>query len=81
MGDNNNKKDNLEIPGPFIPFSVGPRNCIGLQLAMAGICATIAHIIFRYKLKPFDDKKQPYPIFMMKVGTREVLLSINSREE
>ena len=81
LGENNNKKDNIEIPGPFIPFSVGPRNCIGLQLAMAEIRATIAHIIFRYKLKPFDDKKQPYPIFMMTIGPHEVLLSINSREK
>ena len=53
LGKNNNKKDNIEIPGPFIPFSVGPRNCIGLQLAMAEICATISHIMFRYKLKTF----------------------------
>ena len=48
---------------------------------MAEICATISHIMFRYKLKTFDDKKHPYPIFMMTVGPHEVLLIIKNRDK
>mmetsp|Transcript_19094 Transcript_19094/g.38713 ORF Transcript_19094/g.38713 Transcript_19094/m.38713 type:complete len:579 (-) Transcript_19094:215-1951(-) len=64
---------------PFLPFSLGPRNCIGLMLAQAELRATLAHIVHRYKLEPADKAREPTPMFMMTVAPNEVMVKITKR--
>ncbi|KAI1473978.1 putative cytochrome P450 [Daldinia eschscholtzii] len=47
-----NKLDSLQ------PFSTGPRNCIGRNLAYAEMRLILARIIFEFDLKLSDDSKQ-----------------------
>ena len=37
--------------GAYIPFSYGPRSCVGSKLAMAQILLTLSNIMWRYDIK------------------------------
>ena len=40
------------IPYSFLPFAVGPRNCVAMRLALMEMKACIAHLIQRFRLIP-----------------------------
>ena len=42
-------------PQPFLPFSLGARNCIGMHLAQTELKAALAHIVARYELAPVPE--------------------------
>lgn len=46
------KNDHLEV---CQPFSVGPRNCIGMSLAYAETKLILARLLFRFNLELMDD--------------------------
>lgn len=53
-------------PCTFVPFGVGPRNCIGFRFALMEAKMCMAHILRRYKFVPCSDTH--VDMSKMKVG-------------
>ncbi|XP_065186410.1 cytochrome P450 4F12-like [Sycon ciliatum] len=54
----------------FIPFSAGPRNCIGQAMAMDELKAAVACILYSYRIAP--DPANPTPIWTSSVVARAI---------
>ncbi|XP_033761672.1 cytochrome P450 3A8-like isoform X2 [Pecten maximus] len=55
-------------PFVFLPFGAGPRNCIGLRLALLEMKMAIARILQNYR--PIKSPNTKVPIEIMKLGNR-----------
>lgn len=53
----------------FIPFSAGPRNCIGQKFAMLEMKMIIAKVVREYELLPFGEAVQPESNIVMRSTT------------
>eukprot|EP00592_Proboscia_alata_P022977 CAMPEP_0194425640 /NCGR_PEP_ID=MMETSP0176-20130528/24871_1 /TAXON_ID=216777 /ORGANISM="Proboscia alata, Strain PI-D3" /LENGTH=549 /DNA_ID=CAMNT_0039236011 /DNA_START=66 /DNA_END=1718 /DNA_ORIENTATION=+ len=63
----------------WMPFSVGPRNCIGEKLAMAELKACIAHIIRHFYIRPSSCAVEPIPVLLLTIKPNQVHLDFERR--
>ena len=47
-------KDSI-VAGSFVPFVIGPRNCIGMRFALLEAKMTLAEMMCKYKFVPSED--------------------------
>lgn len=71
-------------PVPFVehsymPFSVGPRSCIGQELALAELRTILAHLVHRYFFEPADALSEPIEALTLTIQPNEVLLRFQKR--
>lgn len=63
----------------YIPFSIGPRNCVGMPLAMTEMKTILAHVVRHYKIRPNAQSQEPIPVILLTLRPHEVLLDIEKR--
>ena len=54
-------------PFHFMPFGYGPRNCIGMRLALLEAKLAVAHIVRKFKLLPSEKTQIPIKVEKFKV--------------
>lgn len=54
-------KKNIK-PSTFMPFGMGPRNCIGSRFALLELKVLLYHIVLNYKIVKTDKTKDPIPL-------------------
>ena len=68
------------IDSPYLPFSFGPRNCIGQYIAMAEMRSVISQIVLHYKLEvPSNGAVEPCPYLTLTVNPHEVQIQLSKR--
>ncbi|KOB64900.1 Cytochrome P450 [Operophtera brumata] len=72
----------LKHPAAFIPFSYGPRSCLGYQFAMMSMKTAVVSLVRRYRLSTSDSKQAPlrvkFDIMMKHVDNFELQLERRS---
>lgn len=55
---NDDNKDSIK-PGTFLPFGIGPRNCIGSRFALMEVKSVIYHLLLHFKFEPNENSQIP----------------------
>ncbi|KOB66031.1 Uncharacterized protein OBRU01_21831, partial [Operophtera brumata] len=75
-------ESNLKHPAAFIPFSYGPRSCLGYQYAMISMKTAVACLVRHYRLSTSDSKQAPlrvkFDIMMKHVDNFELQMERRS---
>jgi len=68
-----------ETMAHWYPFSYGPRNCVGKPLAMAELKIFVAHVLYRYSLRPHKSAVEPISVTSIITKPHQVLLTLERR--
>ncbi|XP_055301643.1 probable cytochrome P450 9f2 [Sitodiplosis mosellana] len=49
-------------PGSYIPFGIGPRNCIGSRFALMEMKALLFYLLLNFNIQPYDETEIPLKI-------------------
>ena len=63
------------VPYTYMPFGLGPRNCVGMRFALMEAKTAIAHIVNRFEF--YRTAKTPVPLKFLKF---EILLNCGEIE-
>lgn len=51
------------VPGSYMPFFIGPGNCIGMRFALMEVKLTLAKLVLKYKFILTEDVVKHKPKF------------------
>lgn len=72
--------EDTTIQEDWMPFSVGPRNCVGQPLAMAEFKIVLCHMLRHYVLKRSPEMEEdPIPIVLLVLKPHKMLIEISKR--
>jgi cytochrome P450 len=65
----------------YMPFSIGPRSCVGQPMAVAEIKTILCHVLRRYTIRPSANAVTPIPVLMLTVKPHQVLVDLEPRTD
>jgi cytochrome P450 len=65
----------------YLPFSIGPRNCLGQPLANVELKSILAHVVRRYMVKQNEAAVEPIPVLLLTIKPHSVLLDFERRPD
>jgi cytochrome P450 len=73
-----NEKESMHV---YMPFSVGPRYCVGLPMAIAELKSIYCNLLRRYWIRPQDNvTTPPIPVMMLTAKPHQVLVTMELRK-
>jgi enediyne biosynthesis protein E7 len=73
-----NEKESMHV---YMPFSVGPRYCVGLPMAVAELKSIYCNLLRRYWIRPQQNATTmpPLPVMMLTAKPHQVLVTMEQR--
>ena len=63
----------------FMPFSVGPRDCVGRPLALAELKHILFHTIHRYRVRRTEGSNDPIKMMLIAIKARQMMVDCEQR--